>query len=67
MLCSWHHGGGRIGRITLAENEGVIHGADSIEGVRDVMPDVLADTKFIYPKNNVERRSKIYALLGFKG
>lgn len=59
-------GGGRIGRITIAENEGVIGPGASIEEVHDAMPRVMADTKFFHPKDLAERSSKIAALFGFQ-
>ena len=42
-------GGGRIGRIMIAENEGAIGTGPSIEEVRDLMPLVLADERFFHP------------------
>jgi NAD(P)-dependent dehydrogenase (short-subunit alcohol dehydrogenase family) len=44
-------GGGRIARIMIAETAGVIGPGTSIEAVRDIMPEVLADTHFNYPKD----------------
>jgi len=60
-------GGGRIGRLIIAENEGVVGSDSSIEDVHEAMPRVLADAKFFYPKNLAERSAKVAALLGFKG
>ncbi|MCJ2180211.1 SDR family NAD(P)-dependent oxidoreductase [Novosphingobium album (ex Hu et al. 2023)] len=58
-------GGGRIARIVFAETEGEMMGANSIEAVRDCMPDVLADTSYFYPKNLQERSEKVAGFLGF--
>jgi NAD(P)-dependent dehydrogenase (short-subunit alcohol dehydrogenase family) len=60
-------GGGRIGRIVLGENEGVMASGESIEEVRDAIPRVMADTDFFYPKNLAERSARISALFGYKG
>jgi NAD(P)-dependent dehydrogenase (short-subunit alcohol dehydrogenase family) len=60
-------GGGRIARVTIAESEGVIGSASSIEEVRDAMPRVMAATKFFYPKDLSERSAKVAELFGFRG
>jgi len=60
-------GGGRIARIMIAENEGVMGAGASIEEVRDMMPRVMADTSFFYPKDLSERSIKVSELLGFRG
>ncbi|RZK00809.1 MAG: SDR family NAD(P)-dependent oxidoreductase [Novosphingobium sp.] len=60
-------GGGRIARITIAENEGAIGGIGSIEEVRALMPQVLADEAFFHPKDLGERSGKVAALFGFDG
>ncbi len=47
--------GGHVSRVALAENEGFLGSGESVEEVRDAMPGVLADERFIYPKNLSER------------
>jgi NAD(P)-dependent dehydrogenase (short-subunit alcohol dehydrogenase family) len=47
--------GGHISHVTLAENEGFFGPGESIEEVRDAAPQVLADTRYSYPKNLNER------------
>lgn len=59
--------GGRIARITLAENEGAVGPGSSIEEVRETMPRVMADTRFFYPRDMTERLSKLAEQFGFKG
>lgn len=57
-------GGGRIARVTFAEADGVFDAGDSIEAVREAMPEVLADTRFSYPGDLTERTLKVNALFG---
>lgn len=47
--------GGHISRVTIAENEGFFGPGESIEEVRNAVPQVLADERFVYPKNLNER------------
>ena len=47
--------GGHTSKIALAENEGVFGPGESIEEIRDATPQVLADTRYIYPKTLNER------------
>jgi NAD(P)-dependent dehydrogenase (short-subunit alcohol dehydrogenase family) len=47
--------GGHISHIALAENEGFFGPGESVEEVRDATAQVLADTRYIYPKNLSER------------
>ena len=54
-------GGGRIARMMIAENEGVIGSGASIEEVRDMMPQVIADTSFFHPKDLGERSADVDA------
>ncbi|MBW8754361.1 MAG: SDR family NAD(P)-dependent oxidoreductase [Sphingomonadales bacterium] len=60
-------GGGRIARMMIAENEGVIGSGSSIEEVRAMMPQVLADERFFHTKDLGERSAKVAALFGFDG
>jgi hypothetical protein len=60
-------GGGRIARIRLAENEGVVASGASVEQVRDAIPQVMADSTFFYPKDLSERSVRVADLFGFKG
>jgi NAD(P)-dependent dehydrogenase (short-subunit alcohol dehydrogenase family) len=60
-------GGGRIARLTFAEADGIIGTGASIEEVRDMMPAVMADETFFYPKDLAEWSGKINDLFGFKG
>ena len=60
-------GGGRIARMTIAENEGAIGSGTSIEEVRAMMPQVMTDERFFYPKDLGERSAKVAALFGFDG
>jgi NAD(P)-dependent dehydrogenase (short-subunit alcohol dehydrogenase family) len=60
-------GGGRIARIMMAENEGAFGTGESIEEVRDLMPQVIADDRFFHPKDLGERSAKVSALFGFDG
>jgi NAD(P)-dependent dehydrogenase (short-subunit alcohol dehydrogenase family) len=60
-------GGGRIARMTIAEAEGAIGSGASIEDVADLMPRVMADDRFFYPKDLGERSAKVAALFGFDG
>lgn len=60
-------GGGRIARVVVAENEGVVDAGASIEAVRDAMPRVMADSRFFYPKDLGERSVRVAELLGFEG
>lgn len=60
-------GGSRIARVTIAESEGILDACNSIESVRDAMPDVLAATDYFYPRDLSERSVKVNALLGFQG
>jgi len=56
-------GGGRIARVTLAENEGMADTCDSIEDVRAAMPGVVADDRFFMPGDLDERTAKVMGLL----
>jgi NAD(P)-dependent dehydrogenase (short-subunit alcohol dehydrogenase family) len=60
-------GGGRIARMMIAENEGVVGSGESIEDVRDIMPKVMADERFFHPKDLGERSARVAALFGFDG
>jgi NAD(P)-dependent dehydrogenase (short-subunit alcohol dehydrogenase family) len=60
-------GGGRLARLTFAETEGVIRSGSSIEEVRDAMPEVMADSRWFYPKDLAVRSAKVAAMFGFKG
>lgn len=60
-------GGGRVGRMVLGENEGVVREGASIEEVREIIPEVIADEAYFFPRNVAERSAKVAALLGFKG
>jgi NAD(P)-dependent dehydrogenase (short-subunit alcohol dehydrogenase family) len=60
-------GGGRIARMMIAENEGVIGSGISIEEVGEMMPRVIADERFFHPKDLGERSAKVAALFGFDG
>jgi NAD(P)-dependent dehydrogenase (short-subunit alcohol dehydrogenase family) len=60
-------GGGRIGRLVIGENVGVMGSGTSIEEVQDTMPRVMADTNFFYPKDVAERSTRVASLFGFKG
>lgn len=60
-------GGGRIARITFAENEGHLGDGASIEEIRDAMPQVMADSRFAFPKDLTERSARISNLFGFEG
>jgi NAD(P)-dependent dehydrogenase (short-subunit alcohol dehydrogenase family) len=59
--------GGRIARMTIAESHGVIGSGTSIEEVRAMMPEVMADERFFYPKDLGERSAQVAALFGFDG
>jgi hypothetical protein len=60
-------GGGRIARMMIAENEGVIGSGTSIEEVGAIMPQVIADERFFHPKDLGERSARVAALFGFDG
>ena len=60
-------GGGRIARMMIAENEGVIGSGQSIEEVDAMMPQVLADGRFFHAKDLGERSAQVAALFGFDG
>lgn len=60
-------GGGRVARVTIAEAEGVVGSGNSIEEVRDAMPQVMADSSFFYPKDLSERSAKVAGVFGFDG
>lgn len=60
-------GGGRIGRVTLAETDGVMGSGESIEEVDAMMSDVMADVRTFSPRNLAERSEKVSSLFGFKG
>jgi len=60
-------GGGRVARMMIAENEGVIGAGDSIEEVRAMMPRVMADERFFHARDLGERSAKVAALFGFDG
>jgi NAD(P)-dependent dehydrogenase (short-subunit alcohol dehydrogenase family) len=60
-------GGGRIARVLLAETEGFVGAGATIEEVRDAMPGILADERYFYPKDGVERSLKAAELMGFDG
>jgi NAD(P)-dependent dehydrogenase (short-subunit alcohol dehydrogenase family) len=60
-------GGGRIARMTIAESHGVIGSGASIEDVGAMMPQVMADERFFYPKDLGERSAQVAALFGFDG
>lgn len=47
--------GGHVSRITLAENEGFFGPGASIEEVRDAVPGVLADSRYVHPRTLNER------------
>jgi NAD(P)-dependent dehydrogenase (short-subunit alcohol dehydrogenase family) len=60
-------GGGRIARMTIAENEGAMGPGASIEDVREMMPRVMADERFFYPANLGDRSARVAGLFGFDG
>jgi NAD(P)-dependent dehydrogenase (short-subunit alcohol dehydrogenase family) len=60
-------GGGRIARMMIAENEGVIGSGGSIEEVRAMMPQVMADERWFHAKDLGERSAKVAGLFGFDG
>lgn len=60
-------GGGRIARMMIAENEGVIGSGASIEEVGAMMPGVMADDRFFHAKDLGERSAKVASLFGFDG
>jgi NAD(P)-dependent dehydrogenase (short-subunit alcohol dehydrogenase family) len=60
-------GGGRIARMTIAENEGVIGEGASLEEVNAMMPRVMADERFFHAANLGERSARVAALFGFDG
>jgi NAD(P)-dependent dehydrogenase (short-subunit alcohol dehydrogenase family) len=60
-------GGGRVARIMFAETDGVITPGETIEQVRDAMPEVLADKRWFYPKDLAVRSARVAAMFGFKG
>lgn len=62
---SFAMGGGRIARISFAEADGVIAPEGTLEDVRRIMPQVMADSRFFYPKTLSERSAKVAALFGF--
>lgn len=47
--------GGHISHVAIAENEGFFGPGETIEEVRDAVPGVLADTRYVYPKTLNER------------
>jgi NAD(P)-dependent dehydrogenase (short-subunit alcohol dehydrogenase family) len=47
--------GGHISRVTIAENEGYFGAGDTIEEVRDAVPAVVADPRYVHPKTLNER------------
>ncbi len=47
--------GGHTSHVTFAENEGFFGPGETIEEVRDAVPGVLADTRYVYPKTLNER------------
>jgi hypothetical protein len=59
-------GGGRIARIRYAEGEGALGEGASIEEVRAMMPQVMADERIFYPANLGERSAKVAGLFGFR-
>lgn len=59
--------GGRIARVVLGENRGVVGKGASIEEVRDAMPEVMADTGFFFPADFMERSTTVARLMGFDG
>jgi NAD(P)-dependent dehydrogenase (short-subunit alcohol dehydrogenase family) len=59
-------GGSRIARVTLAEAEGVT-GLETTEDARAGMPQVMADTRFFYPRDLSERSAKVAGVFGFDG
>ena len=58
-------GGGRVGRIVIAENRGAIGNGNTIEEVRELVARAMADTDFFYPKDLAERSEKVSGFLGF--
>lgn len=60
-------GGGRIARMMIAENEGVIGSGTSIEEVGAMMPQVMADERFFHAKDLGERSARVAGLFGFDG
>jgi NAD(P)-dependent dehydrogenase (short-subunit alcohol dehydrogenase family) len=60
-------GGGRIGRLVLGESHGVMRPGETIEEVRDALPQVLAETDFFYPHSTAERSTTVAAMFGFHG
>lgn len=59
-------GGGRIGRVTLAETDGVMGSGESIEEVDAMIPGVMADTGGFHPRNLAERSARVSSLFGFE-
>jgi len=60
-------GGGRVARIVLAETEGFVGSGATIEEVRDAMPEILADDRYFYPKDQNERATKVARIMGYEG
>lgn len=60
-------GGGRIARMMVAETDGLVGEGASIEEVREVMPQVLADESFFFPKDLGERSARVSTVFGFDG
>lgn len=60
-------GGGRIARIVLAENEGVLLDDPSAENVRDAMDAIIGDASYFQPASLADRSSQVASLLGYEG
>ncbi len=58
-------GGGRIARIVISEGEGVLGEGGSIEEVRAMLPQVMADERLFHPANLGARSVKVAGLFGY--
>lgn len=57
-------GGGRVSRMMIGETVGRIGSGESVEEVRDMMPDVMADSEYLFPRNVAERSVAVADLFG---
>ena len=60
-------GGGRIGRIVLGENDGVLHAGRSIEDAAKALPQVLQEGSFFYPASLAERSARVMGMFAAPG
>lgn len=58
--------GGRVARTVFADTEGYVNPDLTMEDVRLHLPEVLADRRYLYPKDGLEATESMATTLGFR-